>query len=195
MYMVEVKHKRKNASKNRRVTKDGNVYYYYRKKKKPGPKKKRGPKKKKKTSWVRRVFAPWLFKIIVCTNKNQVSTVGRFHDESEVMMKKDELLRLNREVICPKERVNNCSNNRSVTDLTMEYLILKQNNDNDDTIIKLPNKYGKMVNHISSNEKWIIWDKFPCLIEETFWVYGYDKSKDRKTITWIYENLDRKSVV
>lgn len=187
--MVEEK-ERKNKSRCKRISKDGSVYYYYKKRRKPGPKKKRGPKKKKKISWVRRVFEPWLFKIVICSNKKQIDTIGRFHNEIEIMEKKEELLRNNSEVIFPIERLNNGRKNNDISDLTLEYLILKKNDgDIEDGISKLPNKYGKLVNHKTTNNKWLIWDKFPCLLEETFWVYGYNNSTDRKTISWIYDNL------
>ena len=32
-------------------------------------------------------------------------------------------------------------------------------------------------------------DKFPYDVEETFWVYGHDPLRGRKTFRWIYDNI------
>ena len=79
--MVNEVKKKKKTSKHRRISADGKIWYYYKKKKKPGPRKKPGPKKKKKTTWVRRVFPPWNFKIIICGNKKQSKYVKRYHTQ------------------------------------------------------------------------------------------------------------------
>ena len=179
----------KKVSKHKRVTSEGKIWYYYPKKKKLGRKKKRGPKKKKPEPRPKRIFLPWLYKIVVCKNKNQVKFVKRFHDEIEVEKYKQFLLAQNDEVILPVAYVNNGNTNKSIYDCTYEYVVLKKKDKTDIDNFSLPNKYGKLVPHISSNKNWIIWDKFPCLIEETFWVFGYNKFTDRKDISWIYNNL------
>ena len=96
----------------------------------------------------------------------------------------------------PVERINNGKKNKNIEYWDLEYLILKKvdKENNENNISKLPNKYGKIVDHITTNDEWFIWDKFPCLIEEEFWVYGYDKTTDRKNVTWIYENLIEKKI-
>ena len=183
--------KKKKISKNRRVTKDGKVWYYYRKKRKPGPKKKRGPKKKKKTEWIRRVFLPWNFKIIICSNKKQSKCIKRYHNEEEVLKAKEELIENNNKVIIPIERTNNGRENNKIEYVDLEYLILKKVSDDkhESNLSILPNKYGKLVQHKTNKEEWVIWDKFPCLKEEEFWVFGYSKKNERKTVFWIFENL------
>ena len=183
--------KKKKISKNRRVTKDGKVWYYYRKKRKPGPKKKRGPKKKKKTEWIRRFFLPWNFKIIICSNKKQSKCIKRYHNEEEVLKAKEELIENNNKVIIPIERTNNGRENNKIEYVDLEYLILKKVSDDshESNLSILPNKYGKLVQHKTNKEEWVIWDKFPCLKEEEFWVFGYNKKNERKTVFWIFENL------
>lgn len=190
---MKEKKERKKYSKNRRIKENGEVWYYYAKKKKLGRKKKRGPKKKKKETWVRRVFPSWDFKIIICGNKKQVKYIGRYHDEMEISEAKENLLNNNKNVIFPVEYKNNSEDNTNIWDL--EYIVLKRFTDDDETLVtKLPNKYGKIVEHKTNNDEWIIWDKFPCKIEEDFWVYGYDNKKERKTVAWIYENLIKSNI-
>lgn len=187
--MTDKKGKKK-TSKHKRVTEDGRVWYYYPKKKKLGRKKKRGPKKKKKESWVRRVFEPWLFRIILCGNKQQIKYISRHHNELEVSEKKESLLKKNDEVLIPVELKNN-PNETKMIEWDLEYIVLKKKDEETDTsgITKLPNKFGKYVDHVVNSDEWIIWDKFPCKIEESFWVYGYDSISDKKDVIWIYENL------
>ena len=192
--MVDKKEKKK-TSKHKRVTEDGRVWYYYPKKKKLGRKKKRGPKKKKKESWVRRVFEPWLFKIVLCQNKNEKKFIKRFHNAEEVEEYKGILLAKNNEVILPLKHSIDSKKNDKVYDSNYEYVVLKKREEIDETVFNLPNKFGKLVPHISSNEEWIVWDKFPCLIEETFWVFGYNNINDRKDIKWIYNYLIRENIL
>jgi hypothetical protein len=179
----------KKPSKHKRITADGKVWYYYPKKKKVGRKKKRGPKKKKKETWVRRVFPPWNFRIILCGNKEQIKKIGRYHDELEVSEAKEKLIQENNKILIPVLHKNN-STNKTITEWDLEYIVIKKVTEDDVTnVTKLPNKYGKYVDHTTNSEEWLIWDKFPCKIEEVFWVYGYDNVSDKKDVTWIYENL------
>ena len=54
----------------------------------------------------------------------------------------------------------------------------------------LKNQYGKLVPHkISGLENVFIIDKFPTKREETVYVVGYDRLKDRKSFLWVCENL------
>ena len=58
----------------------------------------------------------------------------------------------------------------------------------------LRNEYGKLVEQRTNIDGWIVLDKFRYQIEETFWVYGYDNRSDRKTFTWIYDNLLKNNI-
>ena len=71
-----------------------------------------------------------------------------------------------------------------------EYLILEKNRYGDKEDGLLRNEYGKIIKHkIINSTKWIIREKAIRLIEETFWVYGYDPKADRKTYQWIFNDL------
>lgn len=188
--------KKKKYKKTRRVNPaNGNVYYYHYKKKRGGGKK-RGRKKKKKTFWIRRIFLPWNYKIVLCLNKRFKKKIGRYHNEVDAMAKKAELLEENKKVILPALQLNNGRIVNAIQDLTMEYLILKKvEKDKFETnVSKHPNNFGKLVDHATDDEDWVIIDKFPCVKEESFWVYGYDKVSDRKDITWIFENLIKNKI-
>lgn len=180
--------KSKKTTKHKRITEDGRVWYYYPKKKKLGRKKKRGPKKKKKETWVRRTFEPWNFKIVICGNKKQIKNIGRYHNEIEVSEIKEKLIEENNNILIPIQTKNDTKSN-SIIEWDLEYVILKKIDDTEENVSKLPNKFGKYVEHTTNKKEWVIWDKFPCKIEETFWVFGYNNISEQKNVYWIFENL------
>ena len=168
---------------------DGHVtYYYYVKKagrhKKPGPKKK--PKKRgAKTA------RPWDYKIIRFDFRKQKAFIGYYHDLEEVEYVRKILEERNREVVFPKTQINNGRNNRQIYENKSEYVVLKKIRDveKESAVTKLRNEYGTFVEHKTTSKNWAVYDKFPCIEEETFWVYGHNPKCDRKTFSWIYNNL------
>lgn len=171
--------------------KDGTTYYYYYKKK-VGRHKKTGRKhipKKRGRSWQE----PWNFKIIKCTFNKQDEFIGVFHDLTEVEKAKKILETENNNVSIPVKYINSSrlkTAKYNTTEYVSEYLILKRiRNDWDGIPTKLRDEYGRLVEHRTNSEVWNIYDKFPCLKEEKFWVYGYNPQSDRKDFKWIYNDL------
>ena len=168
---------------------DGTTYYYYYKKK-LGRHKKSGRKKRKKSRG-RRWQKTWDFKILRFDFKKQETYIGTYHDLDEALSVKAILEENNKSVVFPKKFVSNGHKDRKLIELESEYAILKRvrDLDNGTNVTQLRDQYGKFVDHQTTSENWAIVDKFPCLIEETFWVYGYNPKTDRKTFEWIYKNL------
>ena len=175
----------------KKTSNDGTIYYYYYKKKigrhkKTG--KKRSPRKRGRT-WQE----TWDFKIIKCIFNKQDEFIGVFHNLSEVEKAKQILEKENENIVLPVKYVNTSrlDNNRyNTTEYTSEYLILKRiKNDYDKQPTKLRDEYGRLISHTTNSNVWNIYDKFPCLKEEKFWVYGYNPKNNRKTCQWIFENL------
>lgn len=51
-------------------------------------------------------------------------------------------------------------------------------------------EYGRVVEHkIIDNDKYLIMEKHKWFVEETFWVWGYNPTMERKTFTYIVDNL------
>ena len=171
----------------KKINAEGKEYnYYYKKKvgrhKKPGPKKKpkkRGPKNPKK----------WNFKIIRFDFKKQTKFIGVYHDAEEAAFVKKILLERNAAVVFPKKFISNSAKDWKVFEQKSEYVILERNTEGGEGITQLRNEYGKLVDHKTSTGRWKIYDKFPCVEEETFWAYGYNPKIDRKDFNWIYENF------
>ncbi|MBP5458345.1 MAG: hypothetical protein J6Y37_17785 [Paludibacteraceae bacterium] len=167
---------------------DGSTYYYYYQKK-IGRHRKRGRRKKKKLRG-RRWQEGWDYKIIRFDFRKQVEYVGTYHDLDEVQYVKKILEEKNAKVVFPRNFSNNGNKSRKIFDFKSEYVVLKRVRDLEaGNVTQLRNEYGKFVEHFTTNENWAVYDKFPCLVEETFWVYGYSPHAGRKTFTWIFENL------
>lgn len=176
---------RKRPKRGRRVSCTGKVYYCYPKRKN-GRHKKRGPKPKKVKK--ERIYLPWDYIIVKTNEYKQSKYIGRYHTIQDAYAKKEELLDQNKSVIFPRQYVNNGTKNKDIYSARTEYLILKKNTEEAEPV-KLRNDYGTLVEHVVTSDKWTICDKFPCLEEETFWVYGFSNKKDRKTADWIINEL------
>ena len=166
----------------KKINSDGKIYYYYYKKKR-GRKKKRGPKKKKPI--IEKKKQSWDYKIIICESNKQDKYIGVYHDIAEVELVKKKIIEKNNSVIFPIK----VKNSGKLSEFKSEYLILKRTNDAKNLPTKMPNEYGKWIDNYTTSDVWAIFDKFPALIEETFWVYGYNPKKDRKTFEWIINEL------
>jgi hypothetical protein len=159
------------------------------KKRKVGRPKKRGPKKKRIRRKIIKIVKPRPvidFKIVSCLNGKQNGYIGSFRTYNEAWDKLKELECLNESVEFPRRFLNS----GTIKTIKDEYLMLERNRYGDKEDTSLRNEFGKFVkHHISNNDKWIIREKTQRLVEETFWVYGFDPKTDRKTSRWIYENL------
>ena len=173
-----------------KIYKDDGTFYYYYYNKKRGRKKKRGPKKKRKKA-IEKHYQKWDFKIIQCDFKKQAKYIGLYHDYTEVMAKKEELLKENESVLIPHKFVNCKRNSPKQYEYVSEYIVLKRirNKETESNESMLRNEFGRFVKHSVTSENWFIYDKFPCVKEETFWVYGFNPKNERKDIKWIYSNF------
>lgn len=168
------------------VHEDGRVTYYYYKKKK-GRHKKTGPKKKliKKKKYKKTLS--WDFKILACESNKQTAYIGKYHTLGDVEKAKNALCEKNDCVLFPVKYVNN-KRNESNKDYKGEYLVMKRIKDGENiTTSLLRNEYGKIVEHRATSTKWYIYDKFPMVKEETFWVYGFNPRTERKNFREICE--------
>lgn len=157
-------------------------YYYYKKKR--GRHKKTGPKPKKIIK-PRKSFK-WDYKIIVTSNKKQIDYVNKYSSIEKAINAFEALKSENEKIIFPVKYINY----KGIKDANYEYVLLKRYDGQTNKATKLRNQYGKITDHIIINdENWVIFDKMPKLVEETFWVYGFHPKMQRKNFMWIYNNL------
>lgn len=174
----------------KKINKEGKVYYYYYKKK-IGRKKKRGVKaKKKKGETKSSKDRTWNYKILKFDFRKQTDYIGVYRTIEDAYKEKSKLLRLNELVEFPVVYTVSKRFNCGTTETNTIYAILKKiKEEGESNKSMLRNEYGKLVEHVTTSKKYYIIDKFPCLVEETFWVYGFHPITDRKTYGWIYTNF------
>ena len=158
------------------------------KNKRRGRPKKRGPKKKRK--YISKKIKPrhvirYDYKIVGVLNGKQNEYFGQYSSLEDAYASFQELEKQNSEIIFRRKVINA----GILKDSRDEYLLLQKNRNGDLGNTMLRNKYGKLVEQISSNPKWVIYDKCERYVEETFWVYGYCPKTDRKTFKWVYDNM------
>ena len=159
-----------------------------KRRKRRGRPKKRGPKKKRKYISKKpkvKHYITYDFKIVATLNGRQKEYVGQYYSLEKAYEKFRELEKSNDEVIFKRKVINA----GSLKDSRDEYLLLQKNRNGELGNTMLRNQFGKLIEQISSNPKWIIYDKCDRSVEETFWVYGYCPKTNRKTFKWVYENL------
>lgn len=181
---MEEREERKRSEKEERKKKS------FPKKRKAGRPKKRGPKKKRKyisrkPKIDRRTLNVYDYKVVSCHNGKQSGYIGAYVKVEDAYETVEALLEKSKEVIFPA-RVQITD---KITDSRDEYLILEKNRTGDKEAPLLRNAYGKLVRQETNSEKWVVLDKFRYDTEETFWVYGYDPVRGRKTFEWIYHNI------
>ena len=159
------------------------------KKKKMGRPKKRGPKKQywKKYRVIKKQYKErptYNYKIVACLNNKQKAYIGNYNKLSEAYEKINQLLEESKKVVYPAIYTKSNENEQ----MKYEYLILEKNSNRENNIV-LRNDFGKLVEQKTNSDVWKIVDKFSFDVEETFWVWGYDKKTDRKTFSWICDNL------
>ena len=187
--MADEKEPKKRRRTRRKVSASGKVYYTFPKK--HGPHKKYGPKKKKVLKKRGRKKLPErIYQIAIFDLKTQKKVVGKYATIQEVEAAKEELLKKNATIVFPKKYINNAKVDDNVYENNLEYVVLQRCEPDEDGITQLRNEFGKVVDHKTTTGEWKILDKFPCLIEETFYAYGYTKGHtNKKTFDWIYDNF------
>lgn len=188
---IERKHKEmEEREEKKRLEKEERKRKSVPKKRKVGRPKKRGPKKKRKYISRKpkldgRSLNIYDYKVVSCHNGRQDGYYGAFVKAEEAYETVEELLKDQKGIIFPA-RVQITDRIISSRD---EYLILEKDRLGDKEAPLLRNEYGKLVKQETNSDKWIVLDKFSYDTEETFWVYGYDPVRGRKTFEWIYYNI------
>ena len=183
--------KRKTKKKKKKVisNEETDIKQKHIKKRKVGRPKKRGPKKKRVRKKIIKVVKKrpvFDYKIVTMLNGKQNGHIGQYRTYAEAREVLVHLEEDNNNVIFPRKYLNK----GNITLLKDEYLLLEKNRFGDKNDGVSRNEFGKFVQQkITNSDKWVVREKITRLVEESFWVYGYDPKTDRKTCQWIYDNL------
>lgn len=127
-----------------------------------------------------------IYQIILTNNGKQTKVLAHSKSEIDIMEKFNTLKCESEEVSFPVRHTNNDGINKSEYEI---FVIKKKEKRNENNIIPLKNYYGSIIDYTTNNKKWIILDRENYDLEESFWVFGYDKFKDRKNFKWILNNI------
>lgn len=130
----------------------------------------------------RKKLPPLVFRIVECRDGRGIKTVGRYRSVEDAGEAFAALRRKSADVVFP------CltSGIRVRADIHYEYVLIEKCGREQES---LRNEYGKYVRQETDVDGWVILDKFRFTPEETFWVWGMDNRRERKTFEWIYENI------
>ena len=188
---IERKHEEMaQREEKKRLEKEERKEKSFPKKRKVGRPKKRGPKKKRKyisrkPKIDRRTLNIYDYKVVSCHNGRQNEYIGAYVNPEDAYAEVERLLKESQKVVFPAR----VSIGETITSYRDEYLILEKNRTGDKEAPLLRNEFGKLVRQETNSDTWIVLDKFSYDTEETFWVYGYDPLRGRKTFEWIYLNI------
>lgn len=189
------KHEKEKLKKLKQKEKQ-KLLLWKKKHRKIGRPKKRGPKKKiaRKKKWRQKKKAKRMlqklpnfeYKIIQYRNGKHTATIGAFNSLYDTYKKLNELLKESDNVIF---KANIDARELSMQEAVDEYAIITNIPPENNTTNGFRNDFGKIIHTELNSKHWFLLDKVRFNQEETFWVWGYDKWKDRKNFLWIYNNL------
>ena len=158
-------------------------------KKKRGRPKKRGPKKKKPIGPRTYVGLKRPYHIITTNNGVQLQDIYTAVSIDVGEKKLKELQeRFNKNVRFPVRFISS-HKEKTFTEADYRLMLIKKKEIGDSFVGKFKNEYGKYVDCSTDNDNWIFIDELPYMVEETFWVYGYNPKRQRKTFQFIFDEL------
>lgn len=128
------------------------------------------------------------YRIVLTKNKKLRKILYKCRTNEAAINKFREFIK-NNKVLFPQKFVNY----KGIVPVKYELLLIKERTPEDKNRI-VKNQYGKLVEEKSKNEKWVIIDRVPYQIEETFWVFGHHPQKDRFDITRIIKEILLKDI-
>lgn len=158
-------------------------------KKKRGRKKKKGPKKKIQKKEHVYVGLKRPYHIITSNNGIQLKDIHTCVSiESAIKKMKEIQESYNKDIRFPVKYISN-RNEKTFTEADYKLILIKKRDTYDTFVGKVKNEYGKYIDCVTNNDKWVFIDELPYFVEETFWVYGYNPKRQRKTFKFIFDNL------
>ena len=127
-----------------------------------------------------------IYSIILVNHGKQLRTICSEETETKIYKRFKELLDESKEVNFPI-RYNN--HEHVMIEAEYELVIIKCSDEFDNKVNKVRSDSGEFVNYETTDEDWIVVDRAPYNIEETFWVYGYHPRLQRKDFNWVFDNF------
>ena len=122
-----------------------------------------------------------IYSIILVNHGKQLRTICSEETDTKIYKRFKELLDESKEVNNNHEHV--------MIEAEYELVIIKCSDEFDNKVNKVRSDSGEFVNYETTDEDWIVVDRSPYNIEETFWVYGYHPRLQRKDFNWVFDNF------
>jgi nucleoside diphosphate kinase len=126
------------------------------------------------------------YQIIIAKDNKQVEYVGCYHTLNKATTAFAKLQKECENVVFPIMHTNM---GRSIKETKYELVIIKRKEVDESKTTLLRNNYGEFVEHETTYDEWVVFDKAPYYVEETFWVYGYHPLVQRKTFQFIFDTI------
>ena len=130
------------------------------------------------------------YQIIVTSHDKQLDFIKSFRTEAQVNKYFNSMLNENKNIKFPVKYISR----KKIEEAKYELVIIKRKNEDESSITKLRNNYGEFTEYNTNNDDWIVYDKAPYDIEESFWIYGYHPLVDRKSFSFIIDELVKPKV-
>jgi hypothetical protein len=158
---------------------------------------KRGPKKhhykpRKPAGYIPPRQRPRKYHILTTSLGKTLHDIYNIYDEDIAYRKFHALIEERKNVVFPVKWIRRRRINHFLEADYELILIKKKDEDDKSDITSFRNQYGQFVDYKTDNDNWIILDKADYPVEETFWVYGYNPKRERKTFSFIFENFIEK---
>ena len=127
-----------------------------------------------------------IYSIILTNHGKQKETICSEATEEKIYKRYEKLLKENKKVVFPV-RFNN--EQHVMVESEHELVIIKCRDEYEKKETKIKTDSGEFAIYETTDDDWIVIDRTPYNIEETFWVYGYHPRIQRKTFQWIFENF------
>lgn len=154
-----------------------------------GRHKKRGPKKKKKVAQHVYVGLPRPYHIICTSNGVQIDDLYSAVSIEKIYEKFHKLVEEKNSNVEFPVRFISSHKDKHFVEADYKLFIIKKKQDEEEVISLMRDEYGKIVDCETNNDKWSVIDSADIMVEETFWVYGYNPKVDRKTFQFIFDNI------
>lgn len=130
--------------------------------------------------------------VFITKNHKKIRNIGRSWWKSDAYkIFNDAIERNHQKTFFPKTTETNRKNGAHDTiHVKYEILLVKKTKDGEKTVKPLRNEDGKFIDNVITDwENHVIVDKNDWFVEETFGIYGFHPRKDKKTYTFILNNL------
>lgn len=125
------------------------------------------------------------FQIIITSKNHKIDFIGSYRTKEQALKAFHKIKLANDKIIFPKRHINN----ETIERADYEAVLIKRRRFDESKITQVRDESGAFKEHITDNDDWIVFDKIPYYVEEEFWIYGHHPLRDRKNISYIFNQL------